>query len=563
GVRAGEPVDTVARDLPGILDVKNRAEMIAHTEIARAVSAASMDRYSAAGVTRTEWLTAPDDGRVCVACQANRDAGPVPTGDLFPSGVPSPPAHPRCRCAAAPAALGTVTLAAVPVLVKDAADLTDPNPVEAAGLAVQANGTGRVLMLQRALGENGDDSNGGMWEFPGGKLDPGETSIEAARREWAEETGRTVPDGDIVGGWTSPDGIYQGFVYAVPDEDAVPVDGGRGQVTNPDDPDGDQVEAIAWWDPALLRDNPAVRPELAGDLDTVLAALGAASVKRVKVSKNSVRYRAATDPDRSCGTCSMYEDHACSLVAGVIDPADVCDRWEPAPVAKAGNAETLREYWTHEAHGGPTHFAGAEKIRWGQPGDFDRCVTLVGEYMDADKVKGYCANMHHRALGYWPATHAAMERGKTAVPSLLKDAADLADPNEVEPEHVANLMRKNYPEKAIQWVYDARWIGPVLIPQDRIDCDDEKTWAASHQPEAVARFAKDIKNGTGHTHPVIMVQTPDDDKVDIVDGHHRTLAYRKLGKPVKSYVGFVPKGDDRWQETHSSQIHQGGDVANR
>ena len=919
GVRAGEPVDTVARDLPGILDVKNRAEMIAHTEIARAVSAASMDRYSDAGVTRTEWLTAPDDGRVCVACQANRDAGPIPTGDLFPSGVPSPPGHPRCfpagvvvtgpsavaatarrykgdlvtivfadgkevpvtpnhpvltpdgwvpagdlgegsellrtdsadrvaaivcpddrqavariedvartlaeagpvmsglmpvtavdfhgdgsgdnyvdvvwaagdtvgdvvaevgeecaedcliaaeghacfrgsdlaaflsagdsstgrlvgpvkhdapfghvralpaqlhcfrpvpavdtcfaehpvdgvavqsilgadgldgesaevildkawwgrvyasvdvdpglcespadgitrqavaqgegfdgraavelldesdwqgellgcgepvrvsqgdaqfdeavpegwpndaahgralterlaalvgvdrvaelrrhcdwsghvynletvdgwyfangiiahncRCALAPAAIGAVTLAAVPVLVKNAADLTDPNPVEpehvknqlrknypehalgwiddarwigpvlipqdrvdyddvgswaashqpdrvkqftadikherahlhpvvavqepgddkvkiidghhrtlaykklgrpvkayvgfvdhdggpwdethsfqfhqgadpankttagptAAGLAVQARGTGRVLMLQRALGE--DDPDGGCWEFPGGKLDPGETPLEAAKREWAEETGHTVPDGDIVGGWTSPDGVYQGFVHAVPDEDTVPIDDGRGQVTNPDDPDGDQVEAIAWWDPALLRDNPAVRPELAGDLDTVLAALGTASAKRVKVSKNSVRYRAATDPDRSCGTCSMYEDHACSLVAGVIDPADVCDRWEPAPVAKAGNAETLREYWTHEAHGGPTHFAYAEEIKWGSPGDFDRCTRLVMEHakMTEAQAHGFCNLRHHEALGYWPAQHAARERGK-------------------------------------------------------------------------------------------------------------------------------------------------------
>ena len=173
----------------------------------------------------------------------------------------------------------------------------------AAGLAVQATGTGRVLMLQRALGDDGDDPNGGMWEFPGGQLEPGETPLEAARREWAEEAGSQVPDGDVVGGWTSPDGVYEGFVLAVPDEDAVPVDAGRGQVVNPDDPDGDQVEAIAWWDPALLSDNPAVRPELAADLDVVLPALGAPGV------------------------------------------------------TKAGDAEVLREYWTHEAHGGPTHFA--------------------------------------------------------------------------------------------------------------------------------------------------------------------------------------------------------------
>lgn len=69
--------------------------------------------------------------------------------------------------------------------------------------------------------------------------------------------------------------------------------------------------------------------------------------------------------------------------------------------SKEGDAERLRRYWSHGE--------GAAKIRWGEPGDFDRCVMHVGKYM-ADP-KGYCAERHHDALGIWPATHAAMERG--------------------------------------------------------------------------------------------------------------------------------------------------------
>jgi broad specificity phosphatase PhoE len=45
-----------------------------------------------------------------------------------------------------------------------------------------------------------------------------------------------------------------------------------------------------------------------------------------KVSKASVNYRRG-NAIRHCGNCSMYSDHLCTLVAGSIDPGDVCDRW--------------------------------------------------------------------------------------------------------------------------------------------------------------------------------------------------------------------------------------------
>lgn len=142
--------------------------------------------------------------------------------------------------------------------------------VAVAGLAVRADDTGRVLMLQRALVD--DDPAAGTWEFPGGHLEDGETPLQAAWREWGEETGLVPPPGVQSGMWTSPDGIYQGIVWTIDTETMVPIDGGR-DITNPDDPDGDLVEAIAWWAPAQLAGNPAVRPELRGDLNVVLDAI--------------------------------------------------------------------------------------------------------------------------------------------------------------------------------------------------------------------------------------------------------------------------------------------------
>lgn len=47
---------------------------------------------------------------------------------------------------------------------------------------------GRYLVCRRPL----DKRHGGLWEFPGGKLEPGETLDQAARRELAEELGVTV-----------------------------------------------------------------------------------------------------------------------------------------------------------------------------------------------------------------------------------------------------------------------------------------------------------------------------------------------------------------------------------
>ncbi len=42
---------------------------------------------------------------------------------------------------------------------------------------------GRYLVCQRAAHKR----HGGLWEFPGGKLEPGESLLDAARREMREE----------------------------------------------------------------------------------------------------------------------------------------------------------------------------------------------------------------------------------------------------------------------------------------------------------------------------------------------------------------------------------------
>ena len=51
------------------------------------------------------------------------------------------------------------------------------------------DGNGRILMQRRRL----SDTHGGLWEFPGGKIEPGESPESALLREVDEELG-IAPD---------------------------------------------------------------------------------------------------------------------------------------------------------------------------------------------------------------------------------------------------------------------------------------------------------------------------------------------------------------------------------
>lgn len=136
------------------------------------------------------------------------------------------------------------------------------------GLALRAGDTGRVLMLQRAMMQG--DPAAGMWEFPGGHKSYNETDQEGAIREWQEETGVKLPKkAQLFSSWQSFNGRYIGWVFEIPKESNVELDG-RDEVKNPD---GDWFQAVAWFDPRDLANHPAVRPELKADIAAVQSAL--------------------------------------------------------------------------------------------------------------------------------------------------------------------------------------------------------------------------------------------------------------------------------------------------
>jgi HK97 family phage portal protein len=149
-------------------------------------------------------------------------------------------------------------------------------------------------------------------------------------------------------------------------------------------------------------------------------------------------------------------------------------------------------------------------------------------------------------------------------PGLAKDADQGKAPRESLGEkktespgdRVYEQLLENYPAEAIDWVRDVRWSGPETIPLNEVSYDHEKEWRASHEPDRVARFVKRLRKGK-HVDPAVLIQTPDGDRLIIVDGHHRALAYRKAGRPIVAWVGHAKANTGPWDELHDSQYRSG------
>ncbi len=83
------------------------------------------------------------------------------------------------------------------------------NPITVLAAIIEKDG--RILLCRRAPGR----SNAGKWEFPGGKLEAGETEQECLTRELREELGVEADMGEFVAEFLEHDGRFLIKYYRV------------------------------------------------------------------------------------------------------------------------------------------------------------------------------------------------------------------------------------------------------------------------------------------------------------------------------------------------------------
>lgn len=240
------------------------------------------------------------------------------------------------------------------------------------------------------------------------------------------------------------------------------------------DEDREALAACGCYQPAEGDEPEVIRGE-----DEFLEALMASASQAIDERSDRLglleRYATATNPEyralirRTVSALSKSLDVPEELLTFAPGTKDG-PGWITHPRATA----RIRRYWVSGK--------GAAKIRWGAPGDFNRCRTQLAKYVqNPDWLAGLCANMHKEALGFWPAQHHSVDGVVASAASGRATAVD-SFMTLVETEPVALIAGASWPD-AFPSEY---FTDPHLTEETPITIDGDRvyghvaTWDSCH-----------------------------------------------------------------------------------
>jgi 8-oxo-dGTP pyrophosphatase MutT (NUDIX family) len=408
----------------------------------------------------------------------------------------------------------------------------------AAGVLIRHKGDdGKVRYLLQKRSAEEDDP--GTWSLPGGALLAGETALQGAFREAQEEMGPFPPSVSEHHHVVDDHGDGWAFTTIVCDTPEM----FHPDLANSETPG--ESSGFGWFTREEIGDLP-LHPGFKDAWEAVIRTrknteLGKCVMRRVGL--NGQEFWSSPDP------CPCHSgDHAAGGGGPEFMPHD-------AEGIQHGRASGSRGGGTagHYDDGGVVHPAPPSP-EWEDDGEYphERGVPPA----QGGGVQGYQG-------GYWPeGGHGTAQAGTwqptASAPRGVGKGESLTDTEGA----VTVQLAENFPPSALEWLPHAEWSGPSLVPLKLVDFHDMTTWSAYSEPDRVAHFRHLIETGE-EFNPVVLIKVPGHKKYRVVDGHHRAMAYRKLGQPVRAWIGVVPFGVAHIaEETHSSQYHQGSSKEN-
>ena len=147
-----------------------------------------------------------------------------------------------------------------------------------------------------------------------------------------------------------------------------------------------------------------------------------------------------------------------------------------------------------------------------------------------------------------------VELVRRPLPILVRKLHDLG---EFFGDEVLASLGKVYPASVLGWAKSVEW-RKSDVPLADIQMARRPGGRDQGKVEGIAQAL----DGGKQMDRVVLVQTPGNDKYEIADGYHRTLAFDRAGRTnIPAYVGKVSTDEGPWQrEMHDAKLNKAAPV---